>query len=142
LYFDSAYVAKCYVAENDAVAVRTVARQASGLFSSAWCIAEVACTFHRKVREGFLTGEQARIQRGFFLDDLHNEVWGLYPVTDRLLFQVETFTRNLTPEISLRAGDAIHLVSAMEHGSREIWTNDRHLLTAATLAGLRGHSVA
>jgi hypothetical protein len=30
------------------------------LISSAWAIAEVTCTFHRKVREGWLTEAECR----------------------------------------------------------------------------------
>jgi predicted nucleic acid-binding protein len=31
----------------------------------------------------------------------------------------------------LRAGDALHLITAQGLGEPEIWTNDRHLLAAA-----------
>jgi predicted nucleic acid-binding protein len=41
----------------------------------------------------------------------------------------------------LRAGDAIHIVSAVEAGFNEIWTNDRHLLAAAAHFGLKGRCV-
>jgi hypothetical protein len=34
------------------------------------------------------------------------------------------------------------LVSASEYGLNEIWTNDRHLLKAASSVGLRGRSVS
>jgi predicted nucleic acid-binding protein len=45
------------------------------------------------------------------------------------------------PGVPLRAGDAIHLASALDVGEPEIWTNDRHLLKAATHFGLAGRSV-
>jgi predicted nucleic acid-binding protein len=41
----------------------------------------------------------------------------------------------------LRAGDAIHLASARHEGFSEIWTNDRHMLKAASHFGLAGRSV-
>ena len=46
--------------------------------------------------------------------------------------------RNLPATTSIRAGDAVHLASAIEYGFDEIWTNDCHLLAAARDAGLRG----
>lgn len=141
LYFDSAYIAKCYLNEADGTKVRGLARSASGLYSSSLCIAEIACVFHRQVREGSLRARQAAALRGFFLEDLKNEVWGLIPITDRLLHRVEFFVRNLAPSGYVRAGDAIHVVSAIESGFDEIWTNDRHLIAAASSAGLKGRSV-
>jgi len=100
LYFDTAYLAKCYWNEPEGERVRAMARAADGLFSSAICIAEMACVAHRKVREGPDTAAEA---------------------------------------VSLR--DAIHLVTAADTGFTEIWTNDRHMLTAAPHFGLVGRSV-
>jgi predicted nucleic acid-binding protein len=141
LYFDSAYIAKCYLNEADAAKVRKLARSAAGLYSSALCIAEVACVFHRQVREGSIQPGLAPVLRGYFLDDLKNEVWALIPVTGQLLHRVELLIRSLPVSCYIRAGDAIHLTSAMEYGFDEIWTNDRHLVAAASCVGLKGRSV-
>ena len=43
--------------------------------------------------------------------------------------------------IFLRAGDAVHLMTAVDAGFKEVWTNDRHMLAAASSFGLRGRSV-
>ena len=47
LYFDTAYVGECYWNEPDGALVRKLARRAEGLYSSAICIAEMACLAHR-----------------------------------------------------------------------------------------------
>ena len=111
------------------------------LFVRALCIAELSCAFHRKVREGTLEPKAAIKLADFFLDDLANERWRLVPVSDHILRQVELLTRTLPKSAPLRAGDAIHIVSAVQAGFHEIWSNDRHLITATAHFGLQGRSV-
>jgi predicted nucleic acid-binding protein len=60
MYLDSAYVAKYYVNERDASAVRELIRGAPHVCSSSWALVEVTCVFHQHVREGSLTGMQGR----------------------------------------------------------------------------------
>lgn len=80
--------------------------------------------------------------RDYFLKDIHDEVWNLLPVSDWVLRHVEILTRTLPATAPLRAGDAIHIVSAANAGFHEIWTNDRHLLAAAAHFGLKGRQIA
>lgn len=141
LYFDSAYIAKCYLNEAGGVQVRELARTASGLYSSSVCLAEMACVFHRHIRERSLDAAAAGKVRSAFLDDVQNRVWALIPTSDRLLHRVDLLVRRLPASCFVRAGDAIHLATAIEAGFEEIWTNDRHLLRAAVHAGLKGRSV-
>ena len=140
-YFDTAYIAKCYLNEPDADAVRAVARASPALFISALSIAELACVFHRRLREGALRQSAATKLRDAFLEDVLNEVWLLLPVSEQLLRGVELLTRALPPDVFLRAGQAIHIVSAVQAGFNEIWTNDRHLLAAANHFGLKGRNI-
>lgn len=141
LYFDTAYLGKCYWNEADGKAVRTLARQAEGLFSSAICIAEMACLAHRKVREGPATYEDAAVRRDLFLEDVHAGVITALPVTERLLLRVEAVTRALPSSCYVRTFDALHLVTAADAEFTEIWTNDRHMLAAAPWFGLAGRSI-
>jgi len=141
LYFDTPYVAKCYLNEAGGEAVRSLARGASELCSSALVIAELSCVFLRHVRDGSLTRAMAGRLRQYFLKDLEDEVWSLVPVSEATLRRIEVSTRSLPRTVYLRAGDAIHLVSALEAGFDEIWTNDRHLLAAAPHLGIRGRTV-
>ena len=140
-YFDAAYVAKCYLNEPDSAAVRGLARSSGIVHTSALSIAEVACVFHRHVREGAIKPGTVTALRDLFLEDLGNEMWLLAPVTERILRQVEFLTRTLPRATFLRTGDAIHLVSARDAGFTEIWSNDRHMLAAAAHFGLKGRSV-
>ena len=141
LYFDTAYVVKCYLKEPDGKNVRQLATQATELSSSAWSVAELACVFHRHVREGIVTRRQATRMRKLFREHVERGIWNLLPVSDGLLLQVETLTASLPASIYLRGGDAVHLVTAQRAGFTEIWSNDKHLLAAAPHFGLRGRSV-
>jgi predicted nucleic acid-binding protein len=142
LYFDTGYLAKCYWNEPDGRLVRELAQQAEGLYSSAICIAEMACLAHRKVRGGPVTEVEAATRRDLFLDDLSSGVVTATPVTDRLLRRVEMMTRALPRTCYLRTFDALHLVTVADTGFVEIWTNDRHMLAAAPHFRLRGRSVS
>jgi predicted nucleic acid-binding protein len=141
LYFDTAYLGKCYWNEPEGKLVRKLAQQADGLYSSAICIAEMACLAHRKVREGPATPADAMMRRDLFLDDVKNGAITAVPVTERLLRRVEAATRALPPSCYLRTFNALHLVTAADSGFVEVWTNDRHMLAAAPYFGLSGRSV-
>ena len=140
LYLDSAYIAKCYVNEPDAVRVRDLVRDQE-LHSSAWCLAEMACIFHRHMREGFLSREEARRAQGLFRRHVEESRWVLFPVSKGVLDKVAAETERLAADVFLRAGDAVHLVSAREAGFSEIWSNDRRLLSAARCFSLRGRTI-
>jgi len=142
LYFDAAYVAKCYIAEADSAAVRELARQAESLHSSAWCVAEMASVVQRCIREGLLTSAEAVETRRMFRQNVAEGGWTLVPLNDELLREVDAAFETLPPDVFLRAGDALHLVSARAAGFSEIWSNDRHLLRAARYFGLKGRSIS
>ena len=141
LYFDTAYVAKCYLNETDAKAVRKLATRADGLYSSAWCIPELACVFQRQLRESRLSKSRVAQSRSLFLQDVGNGVWSLLPLSDSFLHRVQTLVADLPSSLYLRAGDAIHLAAAQGAGFSEIWSSDRRLLGAAAAFGLTGRSV-
>ncbi|MBC8166210.1 MAG: type II toxin-antitoxin system VapC family toxin [Bryobacteraceae bacterium] len=141
MYLDSAYIAKYYVNEPDASAVRKLIRRATYVCSSSWAVVEVTCVFHRHVRERSLSIEQGRELTDVFRHHVESNLWNLKPVTNGLLRKTATLVRGLHTDVPLRAGDAIHLSTALEEGETEIWTNDRRLLEAATHFGISGRSV-
>ena len=140
-YFDSAYIAKCYVNEADSSRVRALLRSSGGAHSSSLARAELTATLLRHVREGSLSTVQGRRLQLDFVADVEAGVWTMVPVSDALMSRVAVRIAQLSRSTFVRAGDAVHLCAAAEAGFADVWTNDRHMLAAAGAFGLRGRSV-
>jgi predicted nucleic acid-binding protein len=101
--------------------------------------AEFASAAFRKVREGTATPDQYRA----LLSQLHHDSASGHlkwlPVTEAIVDRVESIFASATT--NLRAADALHLACAAEHGFTEVYPNDRQLLAAAPLFGLKGVNV-
>jgi len=140
-YFDSSYVAKCYLNEAGSAAVRQLAQTQIALCCCEYGRLEVFSTFHRNWRERLLSKTQLDVVVAQFETDDAAGVWTWLPLTADLCRKTATCMRGLPSSTFVRAGDALHLASAAENGLPEIYSNDRHLLTAASLFGLRPMNV-
>ena len=67
--------------------------------------------------------------------------WVWLPATSALLKNAARRFESLRRDTFLRSADAIHLTCAAEHWFAEIYSNDRHLLAAAPLLGLKPRNV-
>jgi predicted nucleic acid-binding protein len=97
---------------------------------------EVAGVFHRKWREGAFTEGEFREVSAQFADDCAAGLWTWLSVTDSLIETTAEAVRSLGKLITIRSADALHLVSAREHGLPRVYTNDRHMLMAAAASGV------
>ena len=141
IYFDTAYVVKCYVPEPGAAEVRRLAGEAGRIACCTFGRAELAAALHRQRREGRLTPAAARaIVSQIRLDDQRRVIHWL-PLTDDLCRKVSLALDALPADAFVRAGDAIHLVCAREAGFADVYSSDRHLLAAASFFGLVGRNV-
>ncbi|HVZ73765.1 MAG TPA: type II toxin-antitoxin system VapC family toxin [Polyangia bacterium] len=141
VYFDSAYIAKCYVNEADSGRVRALLSRSGGGHSSSLARVEVAATVMRHVRERALKPTHGARLLADFASDVGAGVWTIAPVSDAFMQRVAARVSQLPATVYLRAGDAIHLQAASEGGFAEVWTNDRHMLAAAPSFGLQGRAV-
>lgn len=141
IYFDAAYVAKCYLNEPGADRVRQVAYGADGLASCELARLEFASIVKRHLREQHVTRREATAILKDFEQDEKDGVWHWFGVTSALIERAREAVLHISGQVFVRAGDALHLACAQEHGFADVYTNDRHMLQAARYFRLNGVDV-
>ncbi len=141
IYFDAAYIAKFYLDEPDSARVRASAEDAGEVACCLHGRIEVLIAFHRKLRERAFSAKSFATICEQFEADCNEAVWLWLPISVKLITDLAARLPRLGSSVFLRSADALHLASAAEQGFKEIYSNDRHLLAAASSFGLRGVSV-
>ncbi len=140
-YFDTAFIAKCYLNEPHAERVRRTAEKAIDLVSSEIARVEMFAVVHRHLRERQITDAHAEAILARFEQDQKLQVWRWLPVTSEIVSRACARVRSLPPALFVRSSDAIHLTTAYDAGVGEICTNDRHMLAAAPHFQLKGRNL-
>ena|SRR5688572_21725945 len=140
IYFDSAYLAKCHLPEPGDREARILAQNAGRLKSVAFAKIEVAAVFTGTCVKDACVRPSTRNCDSIH-PRLHRRAHLVLPITPALLDAARAVFQTLPPTLLLRPADCLHLCSAKEAGFKEIYSNDRHLLAAATHFGLRGSDV-
>lgn len=138
VYFDAAYIAKCYLNEPNAATVRQFAYEADGLASCEIARVEFYSVVHRHLREGNIDSQEAQEVLRDFEQDESDGVWAWFAVSSSLIRLACQNVGSLPSTAFLRAIDAIHLTCAKENGFIEIYTNDRRMLDCAKYFQVRG----
>lgn len=140
-YFDASYLAKLHWNEPGSHAVCDLSKRFHTLACCRHGRLEFVSVGYRKVREKSADAELAREVFQQLCDD--TEAGGIHwiDMNSDILERAEHFFLKAQEQPFLRAADALHLACAADHGFREIYSNDRHLLAAAPLFGLRGINV-
>ena len=141
IYFDTAYLLKCYVEEPGSEPVRAFARDCERIACSVYGRLELHAALHRKLREGRLTAPHLDVVLRQLSVDESVRLWEWLPLTAAVMTAVADTYGSLPRDVVLRTGDAVHLLSAREHGLRRIYSNDRRLLAAAPCVGMTGLDV-
>jgi len=138
VYFDAAYIAKCYLNEPNAETIRQFAYDADGLASCEIARVEFYSVVHRHLREGNINSTESQEVLKDFEQDETDGVWQWFPLASSLARLACENIVSLPATAYLRAVDAIHLTCAREEGFSEVYTNDRHMLESAQFFQLRG----
>ena len=140
-YYDAAYLLKLQILEADSSEVRAHAASVLDIHTACHGRAEFSSAAFRKVREGVATPADYQQLLAQFRADCASETIVLLPLTEAILDRVESVFATAPTTTYLRAADSLHLATAAEHGFADIYSNDKHLLAAAPLFGLRGVNV-
>ncbi len=140
IYCDTNYIVRLYLDEPGAYEVRELC-QRNEVASSIHAKAEIPSALHRSWREGRTRSDGfAELIAQFQTDMVSGGVHWLR-LSDSLLDSMVVRFASLPQSTSLRAADALHLACAAQHGFTEVYSNDRHFLSAAPLFGLRGINI-
>jgi predicted nucleic acid-binding protein len=141
LFFDATYIGKLHWREPGSAEVLACAATADELVCSLHGRAEFYSIGFRKVREGLVAQSTVRAVFAQFNADVAAGDIRLLLLTEAIVDRVESVFATAPATTYLRAADALHLATAADHGFAEIYSNDKHLLAAAPLFGLRGVNV-
>lgn len=135
LYFDTSFLAPLILRESTSARIERYVRRlpAEALAISHWTRVEFSSLLAREVRMGGLAPDAARAADQAFEDVVAESFIVLLPDgNDYALAKqyVQTYATGL------RAGDALHLAIAKNHGAETIYSLDRMLLKAGKVLGL------
>lgn len=135
IYLDTSFVAPLVLAEDtsDAVEALVLKLNPGELATSAWTQVELASLVSRMLRMGDLSGVRAEAVRREFDRILGESFEILQPAAPDFAAAVKYLE---FPKAGLRAGDALHLAIAANHGARRILTLDGGFLDAGKLLKL------
>jgi predicted nucleic acid-binding protein len=140
IYFDTSYLVRLYFDDPGFEIVRDLAAT-DHLACAFHGQAETISALHRKHREGALTQHGFHALLDQFEADNADQAINWIPTSNDVLSVLREVYRKLPASIYLRAADATHLATAASQGYRAIYSNDSHLLAAASAFGLQGTDV-
>jgi predicted nucleic acid-binding protein len=141
IYVDTSYIIKCYVNEPGTNEVLDFLERVPGRGAAIHARTEFWSGIHRHFREENLNRKQiVEVWRQFARDE-ENGLWHWLPVNEEVVRRSCAAFEALGKSVFLRSADALHLACAAVNGFTEVYSNDRHLLKAASFFGLSGVNV-
>jgi predicted nucleic acid-binding protein len=140
IYLDTSYLVRLYFEDPGFEAVRALA--ATDQVACAWHgQAETIAAFHRKLREKAIKVVHYRALLEQFAHDQKGGGITWLPAGPEILERIASIYANLPATVYLRAADALHLGTAALHGYETIYSNDHHLIAAASQFAVKGENV-
>jgi predicted nucleic acid-binding protein len=141
IYFDAAYIAKCYLNEPGSPEVLRLAATVTSVVSCEMGRLELISVLRRHCREGRISEKQfLEIWQRFEADEKAG-AWTWAAASPGLIGFTCEQMQAMPKQVFLRSADALHLACAKQQGFAEVYTNDRHMLAAAPHFGLTAVNV-
>lgn len=137
IYLDTSYLVRLYFEDPGFKVVRELAAS-DHVACATHGLAETLAAFHRKLREGAVTAQAYRALLTQFEADREAGAFHWLPASPAVLSHVGAAYARLPRTVYLRGADALHLATAAENGFKAIYSNDSHLLLAASHFKLKG----
>jgi predicted nucleic acid-binding protein len=141
VYFDTAFIVKCYIKEPGWKEVRGLAGQYIRPACSVFGRMELHAAFHRHLREKNITRKQYdTVIAQFELDETKN-LWIWLPISEAVMETVTAAYKRLPPDVFIRTADALHLATAGVNAAQTCYSNDKRLLKAASHFNVKAENI-
>ena len=141
IYFDTAYIIKCYINEIGSEEVRTLAVKHDAITCCEFGRMELSTALHRSLREGKIGSEYFDTVHEQLRQDEEDHLWTWLPLSREIMEGVTTMFGTLPATTYLRTGDAIHLKCAATNNVSSLYTNDTHMIEAAQYVDIEASNV-
>ena len=140
VYFDSSALLKLYLPEPGSDDLDRALDGRDDLLASDLTVTEIVSALARRVRDGALSPEQARVVQRSLVAGLDGGPYGRVDLDRGIHRDAERLLLDRR-DASLRAADALHLALAISARAETIATFDRRLGAAARAVGLGTYPV-
>lgn len=137
IYLDTSCLVRLYFEEPGFLFVRELA-SSDQIACAMHGEAEIISAFHRKFREGVITPKAYQARLDQLETDREAGAIHWLPAGSEVLERIRVVYAGLSRTVYLRGADALHLATAAANGFKAVYSNDRHLLSAAPHFKLKG----
>ena len=135
MYIDTSAFVKLYINEPDSEACEAIV-SGQPLVSSRLLTCEFQSALHSKESRSVISSQTRAEAWRRFQSDLAEDMVILVPLDARVVDEAGKLMESLSPDISLRTLDALHLATYMGTESGPIFTKDLLMIRAAGRLGL------
>lgn len=137
IYLDTSYLVRLYYEDAGFVTVRELVAT-DHVACAVHGQAEILAAFHRKLREGAVTAKSYQALLDQFEADCEAGAFHWLPASPEVVERISAVYAGLPRTVYLRGADALHLAAAAANNFKAIYSNDGHLLAAASYFRLKG----